>query len=141
MAIRDKIQANAQPHLEPGEQIQAVWPCQSHSAWLMVATGVIPFVIFNKYMTVVATDRRILVGDSGRWTTTKFKSVLAEVPRQTAIGPASGLWYKTEALGLTARIHKRFHKDVAEADAAVGLGAPVPGAAAPVSPPPAPPAA
>ncbi|MEL7157729.1 MAG: hypothetical protein AAFN30_14155, partial [Actinomycetota bacterium] len=62
MAIRDKLRANAQPHLEPGEQVQAVFACQSHSAWLMVATGVIPFVIFNTYMTVAVTDRRILVG-------------------------------------------------------------------------------
>ena len=36
----------------------------------------------------------------------------------TKIGPASGLWYRTEALGERLYIHKRFHKDIAAADGA-----------------------
>lgn len=137
MAIRDKLRANAQAHLEPGEQIQAVFTCQSHSAWLMVATGVVPFVIFNTYMPVAVTDRRILVGDSGSFVTTKFNKIMAVLPRETQIGPATGLWYKTEALGRRTYIHKRFHNDVNEADRLIGAGgAPgSPGAPGPLAAP------
>lgn len=64
------------------------------------------------------TDRRILVCHSGRLRTTPVKDVVHELPRNTKIGPASGLWYKT-ALGERLYIHKRFHKDVAAAAAAI----------------------
>ncbi|MEM9611620.1 MAG: hypothetical protein AAF962_22555 [Actinomycetota bacterium] len=141
MAIRDKIQTNAQPHLQPGEQVQAVWAGQTHSQWLLLVLILVflPLVIWflfaNRYRTVVATDRRILVLDSGHWTMTKANSVVAELPRQTPVGPASGLWFKSQTLGSSMYVHKRFHKDIAEADAAAGLSAPVGGA--PLAPPPA----
>jgi hypothetical protein len=65
----------------------------------------------------VVTDRRILVCRSGRLSTTKVHEVLHELPRTTQIGPASGLWYKCETLGERLYVHKRFHKDIAQADA------------------------
>lgn len=148
MAIRDKIRTNAQPHLQPGEQIQAVWAGQTHSQWLLVVFVllfmplVIWFLVKNRYLTVVATDRRILVMDSGRWKMTNCNSIVNEVARQTPVGPAGGLWFKSETLGSSMHVHKRFHKDIEEADAAAGLTA-GPGAAgggAPMAPPPAPPA-
>ncbi|MEZ5230777.1 MAG: hypothetical protein R2710_30130 [Acidimicrobiales bacterium] len=74
------------------------------------------FIVFNEYRTIVITDRRILVFDSGKWSTTKANSLVREVPRSLKIGPASGLWYKTEILGEPLHIHKRFHKDIAMAD-------------------------
>jgi hypothetical protein len=49
---------------------------------------------------------------------TKVNEVIDELPRHTQIGPASGLWYKCETLGERLYIHKRFHKDIAQADAA-----------------------
>ena len=39
------------------------------------------------------------------------------------IGPARGLWYKSERLGERLYVHKRFHKDIAQADAARLSGA------------------
>ena len=44
------------------------------------------------------------------------KRLLRELPRATRIGPASGLWYRTEALGERIYVHKRFHKDIEIAD-------------------------
>jgi hypothetical protein len=38
MAIRDKIAANAQPHLQPGEQIQGVFSAQTMSQWWILLT-------------------------------------------------------------------------------------------------------
>ena len=115
IAIRDKIAANVQSHLSPGEQIQAVIPAQTFSGWWAALSWLI--VLFkNSYRAVVATDRRILVFDTGKMTMGTPKRLLRELPRATRIGPASGLWYKTEALGEKLYVHKRFHKDVAAAD-------------------------
>ena len=118
MAIRDKMRANAEPFLQPGETIQAVFGAQTTSQWFALISYWI--IIFkNAYRVVVVTDRRILVGRSGRVTTTPIKEILRELPRSTRIGPPSGLWYKTDVLGERMYIHKRFHKDVEAADQAV----------------------
>jgi hypothetical protein len=118
MAIRDKLSKNAAPLLQPGEVIQATFPAQTTSQYFALISYWI--IIFkNAYRVVVVTDRRILVCSSGRVTMTPVKEVLRELPRATRIGPASGLWYKTEALGERLYVNKRFHKDIAAADAAI----------------------
>jgi hypothetical protein len=118
MAIRDKIIQKAQPLLQPGEQIQAVIPAQTKSGWLG-ALGVLWLLLVNSYRPIVVTDRRILVTDSGRWSMGNPKSVVAEFPRQTRIGPVTGIWAKCTSLGDPLYINKRFHKDVAQADSQV----------------------
>jgi hypothetical protein len=128
MAIRDKLVASAAPYLQEGEQIQAVFSAQTMSQWMALISFWI--IIFgNAYRVVVVTDRRILVCQTKRFQTTKITGVEREVPRATQIGPASGLWYKTDVLGQKLYIHKRFGKDVAAADAALASQAP-PAAAA-----------
>src|ERR1700735_5371305 len=114
MAIRDKIKGNAAAQLRPGEQIQSVFVGQTASQYLILL-GVVIFLAVNEYYTVIITDQRILVCKSGKLSSTKVKSVLRELPRQTIIGPATGLWYKTSVLGEPVRIHKRWHKDIASA--------------------------
>ncbi|SEF49011.1 hypothetical protein SAMN04489712_101177 [Thermomonospora echinospora] len=116
MAIRDKMQANAAPFLRPGETVQAVFGAQTLSQYYIVISALILF-IWNSYRVVVVTDQRILVCRSGKFTTTPVKEVLRELPRRTRIGPASGLWWRCEALGERLYVHKRYHKDVAAADA------------------------
>jgi hypothetical protein len=115
MAIRDKIRGNATTQLRPGEQIQSVFVGQTASQYLILL-GFVVFFVVNEYYTVVVTDQRILVCRSGKLSSTKVKSVVRELPRQTIIGPATGLWYKTSAVGEPVRIHKRWHKDIAVAD-------------------------
>lgn len=115
MAIRDKMTANAQAHLQPGETIQAVFGAQTMSQYWVLVTYLLLFK--NQYRVVVVTDQRIMVCRSGRFTTTKVVEVLANLPRQTRIGPPSGLWWKCQSLGGKLYVHKRFHKDVIQADA------------------------
>jgi hypothetical protein len=137
MAIRDKMRNNAAAVLQPGETIQEVFGAQTASPfWSLVSYWIIIFK--NAYRVVVVTDRRILVCTSGRVTTTPVKEIAEEFPRTTQIGPASGLWYKCETLGKTLYIHKRFHKDVAAADAGsspLTAPPPPPPSAPPVGPP------
>jgi hypothetical protein len=118
VAIRDKMRAKAAHVLQPGETIQEVFGAQTHSAYLYLISAWI-LLILNSYRVVVVTDRRILVCRSGRLTTTPVKEVLRELPRSTRIGAPNGLWWRTESLGERLYIHKRFHKDVNAADAAL----------------------
>ena len=96
MTLRDKIRANAKPFLQPGEEIQAVVPAQTiRQYWSLISFWL---VARDTYRVIVATDRRILLCRSGRFTETAVRGVLAELPRRTVIGPAHGLWYRTDAL-------------------------------------------
>ena len=115
VAIRDKIKEKAQPLLEPGEQIQAVIPAQTKNGWLG-ALGIIWLIFTNRYRPIVVTDRRIAITDSGKWAMAKPTTILASLPRNTQIGPPSGIWWKCTTLGEPLFIHKRFHKDVDLAD-------------------------
>ena len=82
--------------------------------------GVIPFYFINEYRVVAVTDRRIVVFDSGRLTVAKAKSVAYELPRATVLGPGKGrLWHRIETGQETLRVHTRFFKDIAQADAAI----------------------
>jgi hypothetical protein len=122
MAIRDKMRANAAHVLQDGETVQQVFSAQTTSAyWALLTYWLIIFK--NAYRVVVVTDRRILVCHSGRLSMTKVKDVVRELPRSTQIGPASGLWHKCETLGERLYIHKRWHKDIAQADTARLSGA------------------
>jgi hypothetical protein len=117
MAIRDKMRNNAAHLLERGETIQQVFPAQTMSQyWAIVSHWVMVFKV--GFRVVVVTDRRIMVCQAGRFAPTKVNGVVNELPRHIMIGPARGLWYRFEILGERLYVHKRFHKDIAQADAA-----------------------
>ncbi len=126
MAYRDTIRRNAAPLLAPGEEIQAVIPAQTLSGYWALLSGWI-LLLSGGLRVIVATDRRILVCRSGRMRRTVVGEVLSEHPRATRIGPAHGLWYRTEALGQRLYIGRNNHRDVSEADAALDA-APAPAA-------------
>jgi hypothetical protein len=58
--------------------------------------------------------------------TTKPKELVGSFPRETRLGHVSGLWGKIELGGTRYYVHRRFHRDVAAADAAPGAAAPAP---------------
>jgi len=124
MAIRDKIRANAEQVVEPGEVIQVVIPAQTVSQYFALISFWI-IIFSNAYRNIVVTDKRILLCQSGRFRMTPVGDVTRELPRQTMIGPAHGLWYRTDSLGEKLYINRRFHKDVAAADS-MSAGTPAP---------------
>lgn len=141
MALRDKLRERAQPHLQPGEQIQQVFLAQTGpSPYFVLLTYLTLF--WNKYFIVVVTDQSITILRASFFKSTFPKGptpVEARLPRQTRMGPVSGLWAKTSTLGPKVWINKRFHSDVEAADAALGTAAVTPPAPAgtPLPPPPA----
>jgi hypothetical protein len=124
MGIRTKLQNNVQPHLEPGETLQAVFPAQSGpNPWLIAFTGLI-FIWLAKLVIIAVTDRRILVFKRGMLVGTKPTKVVATFPRDTRLEPVSGTWGKLELGGTRYFVHKRFRKDIGAANAAPAAAAP-----------------
>lgn len=118
MALREKLEAEAAPHLETGEKVQGVFAAQAVSPyWSLISLLIIIFK--DAYRAIVATDRRIIVFRTSRWRWTKFKGVERTLPRSTRIGEPIGLNWKTETLGEPLWINKRFHKDVRAIDGGV----------------------
>ena len=127
MGIRKKLEKNVQPHLEPGETLQAAFPAQGGpNPWVIVLTGYLIFMWLAKYVIVAVTDRRIVVFKASPLATTKPKEVLGTFPRETRFGPVSGIFGKIEVGGTKYYVHRRFHKEVEAADAAPSAAAPAP---------------
>jgi hypothetical protein len=118
MAIRDKLAQRATPFLEPGEQVQSVFLAQSGPSpyWSLLSTWIV--VIAAGYATVVVTDRAIVVLRNGRLLGSVAKGLTARLPRQPMDNP-SGLWGQVQLGGTRYWVHKRFHKDVQAANAAI----------------------
>jgi hypothetical protein len=122
MALREKLTERAQPFLEPGEQVQQVFLGQTGPSPMFVLVSYL-IMLWSKFYVVVVTDRGILLLRSGALVPSKPKELAARLPRDVRIGPMSGLWGKTESLGPNKMwVHKRFHKDVAAADAQITGG-------------------
>jgi hypothetical protein len=125
MALRDRLRTRVQPFLEPGEEIQAVWPGQAGpSPWFALLSYWI--LIYNQiaanFRVFVATDRAIVVLDAGRFNSMMPRAVRARVPRQVRLGPCQGtLWARIE-LDRPYWVHRRFFADVEQADAALAPG-------------------
>ena len=73
----------------------------------------------TRYRIIVVTDQRILVLDTGKMGVKRARGVVVELPRSTKLGPASGIWQKIQLGGEQVRVHRKFFKDIAAADAAI----------------------
>ncbi len=142
MELAERIAANATPHLDPGERVVAAFPAQTlHQMFVgpvvvvvllgifadldpgveitLMAIALVPvlwYFVRNQNLTVVATNRRTLVGTSGLLNATQMKEIVEEAPVDVKIGPADGFMYATDALGLKIRVHRRFHGQILLAD-------------------------
>jgi len=119
VALRDKMLNSSAQFLDPGETAEAVFGGQTVSQYLFVLTGGVIFLAMNRYRIVVVTTRRVLVLDAGKLTMGKARGIVAELPRATQLGPASGVWHVIPVNGERLHVHRRFFKDVRTADAAL----------------------
>ncbi len=108
--MAEKIIANAQSHLEPGEQVHGAFAGQNTLTNRLGDGG---------YRNVVATDRRFLVFQSGSFSQTSIKRLLTTAPRGQRLGPASGLWHDVELAGAAMKVNRRYFKQLQAIDEAV----------------------
>jgi hypothetical protein len=108
MSMSDKIAANAQPHLDPAEQVQGAFAGQPSVRNRLGEGG---------YRCVVATDKRFLVFQSGSFSQTALKKLIATAPRDQELGTSSGLWHDLEVGGVQMKVNRRYFKALQQIDA------------------------
>jgi hypothetical protein len=123
MPLREGLARRAQPLLEPGEQIQAIFNGQSGASpyWSLLSTWIV--VLTAGYAAIAVTDRSVVVLRNGRFLGTRPIAVKGRFARQP-LGDPSGLWGSVEVGGTKYWVHRRYHNDVREANKAI-TGMPV----------------
>jgi hypothetical protein len=117
-SLRNKISRNAASYLAPGEQLQAVIP------------GRLGAGETARDVALIATDRRILLfnrGLFGLFRPSRIRTLLAEFPRDTRIGPEYDLRsplsreaykFQSPSRDYEIWIGRQFFEDIEAADAA-----------------------
>jgi hypothetical protein len=116
VALRDQMRNSSAPYLQPGETVQAVFGAQTASQYLAALGGIFVFLGLNRYRIFAVTPDRIVVLDAGKTSMKKARGVVAELPRSTRLGPASGVWHVIPVGDEKLRVHRRFFKDIQTAD-------------------------
>ena len=118
MALRDKLRDRAQPLLEPGERIQAIFLAQSGpNPGFLFLTYLMVF--WTKYWVVAVTDKRIAVLRAPKMTPSKPTALAESFPRDTPLPePGGTLWTELQLGGTRYWVHRRFWNDLREAKAA-----------------------
>ena len=71
------------------------------------------------YRAVVATDRRFLVFQSGTFSQTTLKKLLASLPRDQRLGPGSGAFHSIQLGEEKMMVNFRYFKQLNAIDAAL----------------------
>jgi hypothetical protein len=108
--IRHAMRAAADPHLKPGETVQAVF-----GAHIFPAS---PLLSLNYHRIFVVTPQRILILDARKVRRGEARKIVAELPRSTHLGPPSGLTHVIQADGEELRVSRGFFRDIEAADSA-----------------------
>lgn len=101
MALADK-QAQKRntavaPYLEPGEQIRGSFLGQTPiPPWVFLLIAPYVFIFFQKYRTVVLTDRNVYVLRNAFLRTYSFKEVAHKAPLQTARIESGTSWLSVD---------------------------------------------
>jgi len=116
MALRDTLCERTQPLLEAGEEIRQIMMVHSGgSPYLGVISGAVVLVA-GSYHIIAVTDRSVVVLDAHRLARTRPRALVRRLPRETRLGPVSGIWSKVQ-LDRQYYVHRRFHKELNAADA------------------------
>lgn len=117
MTLRDGWTESVPAFLEPGEEIQAFFGAQTASPLIAALSGFLFFLGLNRYRIVVATSRRILVLNTGRFSVKTPRGIVSDLPRTTELGPGRGVWHVIPNGNEKLRVHRRQFQDLARADA------------------------
>ena len=141
--IPDKIAENFEPYRSASETVVSAFPAMTHNqflamtplaisfgaarlmgaeSWLSVILpflGCLPlfwFLAKNNVFTIVATTERTVVARSLWWSSTKVEYIAHDVPIEIKIGPPSGFFHNTDALGVALKFHWRAFGLIRKAD-------------------------
>ncbi|MFI5694822.1 hypothetical protein ACIA58_23405 [Kribbella sp. NPDC051586] len=126
---RPDLVERALPFLPPDGRIRQIFICQTAPYfWLFVVNYLTFLTIFwIRFRCVAVADEGIYVLESTKFSGgAKPQSIVGVLPRQTKLGPVSGVWGEIELLGQRHWVHKRFHHLIDAADRDAGFDAPAP---------------
>jgi len=106
------MKESAQPLLEPGEQIEEIFPARTAKN----ALG----GIFPTCWVIAVTDRSIVILSAKRMSETTPRSVAERLPRDTKLGPTKGAMFANLSVTVESKrlaVQRRFFEDVERADA------------------------
>jgi hypothetical protein len=109
MGMAEKIVQRAQSRVEPGEVVQGAFAGQPTLRNRIGEGG---------YRVVVATDRRFLVFQSGTFSQTVLKDLIAESPRNQRLGEPSGLFHDVTVGEQAMKVNFRYFEQVRAIDLA-----------------------
>lgn len=112
------------PLLPPDSEIRQAFIAQAAPSFaffvITYLTGLT--MLWIKYRCVVVTRDAIYVLDSSKLSGgAKPQSLAGTMPRLSRLGPVRGRWAQVHLLGERHWVHKRFHHQIAAADADAGF--------------------
>jgi len=122
-APRADLVERATPFLPAGSEIRQAFVAQSAPSFAaFVVTYVTGLTLFgNRYRCVAVTRDAIYVLDGTKASGgARPRALVATLPRSTRLGPASGRWAELDLAGERHWVHRRFHDQIAAADAEAG---------------------
>ncbi|MEV5967041.1 hypothetical protein AB0L70_35050 [Kribbella sp. NPDC051952] len=124
---RPELVERAGVFLPAGSRVRQVFICQTAPYfWLFVVNYLTFLTIFwIRFRCVAVVDDGIYVLESSKFSGgAKPQSLVGVLPRQTQLGPVSGVWGEIELLGKRHWVHKRFHHLIDAADQEAGYAKP-----------------
>jgi hypothetical protein len=124
MATPRDLAERSAPLLPPGSQVRQAFICQTapNFAFFFInwISGLTMFWI--RYRCVAITQDAIYVLEGSKLSGgAQPKSIVGTLPRHTQLGPVSGRWGQLYLLGERHWVKKRFHAEIASADAEAGF--------------------
>lgn len=120
---RADLVERAMPFLPAGSEIRQAFIGQAAPSFFhFIVTYLTGLAVWNKYRCVVVTHEAIYVLDSTKRSGgAKPRGLAGQMPRESKLGPASGRWAQIQLLDERHWVHKRFHRQIADADREAGF--------------------
>jgi hypothetical protein len=124
MGRRESLQERVQALL-PDEQVQQVFMAQAGAnPWIGNSFGLLGQFMVKRRIIAVTDQAVVVFGATFNGTTPT--EMIRRLPRQTRLGPVKGIWSTINIGAEKTWVHRKFHKDVKAADAALSPTQPDP---------------
>lgn len=112
-----RINAEAEKVLPPGTAVrQAFGGVTGVSPYLNILLLRPLYWLFARHRIVAVSLDNIYVLGASYWFRWRARRLIRVVPRQTRLGPPSGVYTHVDVGGEVIWVHARFHREIAEAD-------------------------
>jgi hypothetical protein len=122
--MRADLARRAAPFLPADTEIRQVFIYQTAPHFFVFVVNYLTGLALHwiKYRCVAVTQDAIYVLESHKLSGGRNpQRLIGTLPRRTELGPVSGRWGRMNLLGERCWVHKRFHRQIADADLEAGF--------------------